>query len=124
MLVRHICLRIHNMVNIGDILEVFPGIFGRVLNEYTNGYETTCGFVKTADAHVNNDVVSITYINEYADCLPVNYFEIEWLDDRDKRLKIKEVKLGHLDPFIMDDDHRSQHVTSLEEHSIGDKHSV
>lgn len=112
------------MVNIGDILEVFPGIFGRVINEWSNGYETTAGFVKTSDVHVNNDVVSITYINEYADCLPINYFEIEWLDDRDKRLKIKEVKLGCLDPYVMEDGYRSQHVTSLEEHNIGNKHSV
>ncbi|MBP5594527.1 MAG: hypothetical protein J6Y02_04030 [Pseudobutyrivibrio sp.] len=108
-------------VNIGDVLEVYPNIFGKVISEYSNGYETTCGFVKTADAHVNNDVVSITYLSDYADCLPVNYFDIEWLDDRDKRLTIKEVKLGTLDAFVMEDGHHSQHVTSLEERSIANK---
>lgn len=108
-------------VNVGDVLEVFPNIFGRVLNEYSNGYETTCGFVKRTDAHVNNNVVSITYTSEYADCLPVNYFELSWLDDRNKRLKIKEVKLGRLDAFIMEDGYASQHVTSLKEESVANK---
>lgn len=106
-------------VNIGDVLEVFPSIFGRVLNEYSNGYETTCGFVNRDNVHINNDVSSITYLSEYADCLPFNYFEIEWLDDRDKRLKIKEVKIGSLAAFIMEDGYASQHITSLEE-SHGD----
>ena len=109
------------MVKVGDVLEVFPNIFGRVINEWSNGYETTAGFVATSDVHVNNDVVSITYINEYADCLPVNYFEIEWLDDRNKRLYIKEVKLGCLDPYVMEDGHRSQHVTSLTEASVANE---
>lgn len=109
------------MVNVGDVIEVYPGIYGRVLNEYTNGFETTAGFVKTMDVKVNNDIVSITYINEYADCLPVNYFEIEWLDDRNKRLMIKEVKLGCLDPYVMEDNYRSQHVTSLMEVSVANK---
>lgn len=108
-------------VNVGDVLEVFPNIFGRILNEYSNGYETTCGFVKRTDAHVNNNAVSITYTSEYADCLPVNYFELNWLDDRNKRLKIKEVKLERLDAFIMEDGYASQHVTSLKEESVANK---
>lgn len=102
-------------VNVNDILEVYPNIYGKVLNEYSNGYETTVGFAKRDNIHINNDVRSITYLSEYADCLPVNYFTLEWLDDRDKRLKIKEVKLGELAAFIMSDGYASQHVTSLEE---------
>ena len=108
-------------INIGDVLEVFPNIFGRVLNEYSNGYMTTAGFVKRLEAKVNNDVASITYISEYADCLPFNYFELEWLDDRDKRLKIKEVKIGLPAAFIMEDGYASQHVTSLKEESVANK---
>ena len=111
-------------VNIGDVLEVFPNIFGRVLNEYSNGYETTAGFVKRLETKVNNDVTSITYISDYADCLPINYFELEWLDDRDKRLSIKEVKIGLPAAFIMEDGYASQHITSLMEVTNGNKLTV
>ena len=75
--------------NFGDVTEVQPNIFGKILNQYENGFETTAGFVEKLN--INNDVISVTYDSDHAEQLPFEWDKILWLDDRNKRQKLKDV---------------------------------
>lgn len=97
----------------GDILKVGEGIYGRYLNEYTNGYETTAGFVpKDPEPEVDNSMLSITYDSEHFTELPVPWPRMLFLDDRNKRLRIKEIAYDKADyVYIMEDGYASRGVT-------------
>jgi len=80
--------------------------------EYTNGIETTAGFYsKEQLVKADGPISGITYTAEYCTELPVDWYDTEALDDRNKRLKIKEIKFGTKDPFVMEDGYRSTEVT-------------
>lgn len=73
----------------GDIIEVAPNVFGRILNLYENGYETTAGFVEKLN--INNNMLSVTYDSNHAEQLPFNWNEFLWLDDNNKRQKLSDI---------------------------------
>lgn len=92
------------------VIEVADGIFGKVLNEYVNGYETTAGFVKKQDAKFV-DCVSITFDAEHDTELPTNWDEIVWLTEWNTRQYISEIRFGTEWPYIMADGTKSRSVT-------------
>ena len=100
--------------NFGDVTEVLPNVFGKILNQYENGFETTAGFVK--DLNINNDVVSITYDSDHAEQLPFKWNEELWLDDNNKRQKLSDIiwenRLENKPVYLMEDGSYSWTVTS------------
>jgi hypothetical protein len=92
-----------------EIVKVSDNVFGRILNEYSNGFETTAGFVKTKEV---SDCLSVTYDQDHWDCLPVGWPRMRWLDDNNKRQFIKQVMFDAKDyPYVMADGTRSRTVT-------------
>lgn len=98
------------MAEYGEVVAVSDGIYGRVLDIYTNGYETTAGFAEL-NAEACGGMVSVTFDGEHCTELPFEWPKLLFLDDRDKRLRIKEIKYGNLRPYIMEDGHASGDVT-------------
>ena len=99
--------------NVGDITEVQPNVFGKILNQYENGYETTAGFVR--ELNINNNMISITYDSDHAEQLPFGWTDMLWLDDHNKRQHIKDIvwdnRKGSLPLYLMEDDSYSWTVT-------------
>ena len=88
--------------------------FVRVLEEYTNGLLTTGGLYQADDLEDTNQnlIVSITYDSDAATELPINWPDIEVLDDNDKRQKIKEINFETDGPaYLMEDGTYSWEVT-------------
>lgn len=80
------------------------------LAEYTNGYDTTGGFY-TEDQLEQINCPCVTYDAEHCTELPVDWPELEFLDDNDKRQKIKDIDYGSDRPYIMTDGTKSHEVT-------------
>lgn len=87
-------------------------VFCEHIAEYTNGILTTAGLYPE-DQLIKTDqpVSGITYVAECCTELPVDWYDKEALDDRDKRLKIKDIDFGSDTPYIMEDGHKSKEVT-------------
>ena len=75
-------------MNIGDVVEVAENVYGKVLDIYENGCMTTAGFTESKESVA---VDSVTYDSEHADCMPVGFPEMLWLDDNNVRQHIKEI---------------------------------
>lgn len=95
----------------GDIVQIAENVFGRVLDVYSNGYETTAGFAEGSPE--KSECVSVTYITEHADSLPFDAMQMLWLDDRSVRQRLKEI-LWERDYriFKMEDGYESDSITS------------
>lgn len=74
---------------IGIKVKVDENTFGLVTEEFTNGYMTTAGF--TTDGEAQPDVLSITYDSDHADCLPIDWPVMYWLDDNGIRQKLDSI---------------------------------
>ena len=80
--------------------------------EYQNGILTTGGLYKAEDLEsLSGPVIGITYNAEACTELPVNWYEMLFLDDRNIRQKISEVDHESDRPYIMEDGYRSTEVT-------------
>lgn len=97
------------------VLKISNNVYGLQCNEYTNGIETTAGFVKTEDVEYADSDLPVTYDSQHALMLPVNFYDCLWLDDRNKRMKLKEVLFENADKgdpiFVMEDGYISGSIT-------------
>lgn len=85
--------------------------FVRELHRNDEGYVlTTCGVFKK-DELIEADSPCITYNSDSCTELPVNWAEHEWLDDNNKRQKIKVIRFGEEPAYLMEDDTLSREVT-------------
>lgn len=92
------------------VVVVRENVFGRILNEYDNGYETTAGFVPKPATEVKT--WSITYDSEHARELPVAWPRMQFIDDNNKRQFIKSIDYENdFDAYLMADGSRSMEVT-------------
>lgn len=89
--------------------------FGKLLEEYSNGYLLTCGFYPKEElTEVQDEVISITYDSNACTELPINWPDLLVLDDNDKRQKIKQIDFDFKDDgpvYLMEDGTRSWEVT-------------
>lgn len=94
------------------IVKVKDNIFGEVINEYTNGYDTTAGFIDKENL-LKVNTTSITYNSKHYTCLPVEWPDLLWLDDLNKVQKIKDIifKQDCKAPYIMENGYKSSTVT-------------
>lgn len=100
------------VIELNEVYKVKDSImYVRVLAEYTNGYDTTAGFYKEEDL-IKANCLSITYDADHCTELPVDWPDRYFLDDNDKRQKIREIDFGNEFPYIMEDGTRSKGVTS------------
>ena len=99
------------MIELGKVYKVKDQQrYVRTLAEYANGYDTTGGFYDESLLEPT-DCVSVTYGPEACTELPVEWPDMYWLDDKDKRQKIIDIKFGSKWPYIMEDGTKSQEVT-------------
>ena len=86
--------------------------FVKVLNEFSNGYETTAGFYTEGQLEPDPVITDcITFDSEHCTELPVNWHERWVLDDRNFRMMIKEIKFGETPAYVMYDGYKSKEVT-------------
>ena len=99
------------MIELGKVYKVKDQQrYVRTLSEYTNGYDTTGGFYSESSLEPT-DCVSVTYGPYACTELPVDWPNMWWLGDNDKRQKIIEINYGSDYPYIMMDGTKSQEVT-------------
>lgn len=97
-------------MEIGDVAKVAENVYGRVLDVYDNGCMTTAGFTEDMESYA---VDSVTYDSEHADCMPVGFPDMLWLDDNNVRQHIKEILWDNEgDVFLMADGTLSGTVTN------------
>lgn len=97
--------------------------FVKHLATYENGILTTGGLYKVEELEeMSGIVIGITYNAAACTELPVDWHNIRFLDDNDKRQFIKEVLFGSDKPYLMEDGTLSQEVTDGRWHTaIGGK---
>lgn len=79
---------------------------------YDNGILTTGGLYKAEELEeMSGQVIGITYNAAACTELPVNWHDIQFLDDNNKRQFIKEVLFNKDKPYLMEDGTLSQEVT-------------
>ena len=99
------------MIELGKVYKVKDQQrYVRTLSEYTNGYDTTGGFYSESSLEPT-DCVSVTYGPDACTELPVDWPNMWWLGDNDKRQKIEWIKFGSQWPYIMKDGTACQEVT-------------
>lgn len=82
------------------------------LATYDNGILTTGGLYKAEELEdMSGVVISITYNAAACTELPVNWHDIQFLDDNNKRQRIKEIIFNTDKPYLMEDGTLSQEVT-------------
>ena len=92
------------------IVVVRENVFGKILNEFTNGYETTAGFVQKPATEINT--WSITYDSAHARDLPIAWPRMQFIDDNNKRQFIKHIDYDNeFDAYTMEDGSKSMEVT-------------
>lgn len=86
--------------------------FVKHLATYDNGILTTGGLYKAEELEeMSVQVIGITYNAAACTELPVNWHDIQFLDDNNKRQFIKEVLFNTDKPYLMEDGTLSQEVT-------------
>lgn len=84
----------------------------KCLATYDNGILTTGGLYKAEELEdMSGVVISITYNAAACTELPVNWHDIQFLDDNNKRQRIKEIIFNTDKPYLMEDGTLSQEVT-------------
>lgn len=79
---------------------------------YDNGILTTGGLYKAEELdEMPGFVISITYNAAACTELPVNWHDMQFLDDNNKRQHIKEIIFNTDKPYLMEDGTLSQEVT-------------
>ena len=82
------------------------------LATYDNGILTTGGLYKAEELEdMSGVVIGITYNATACTELPVNWHDIQFLDDNNKRQYIKEIIFNTDKPYLMEDGTLSQEVT-------------
>ena len=82
------------------------------LATYDNGILTTGGLYKAEELEeIPGFVIGITYNAAACTELPVNWHDIQFLDDNNKRQYIKEIVFNTDKPYLMEDGTLSQEVT-------------
>ena len=82
------------------------------LATYDNGILTTGGLYKAEELkEIPGFVIGITYNAAACAELPVNWHDIQFLDDNNKRQYIKEIIFNTDKPYLMEDGILSQEVT-------------
>lgn len=82
------------------------------LATYDNGILTTGGVYKAEELEdMSGVVIGITYNAAACTELPVNWHDIQFLDDNNKRQYIKEIIFNTAKPYLMEDGTLSQEVT-------------
>lgn len=82
------------------------------LATYDNGILTTGGLYKVEELEdMPGVVIGITYNAAACTELPVNWHDIQFLDDNNKRQRIKEIIFNTDKPYLMEDGTLSQEVT-------------
>lgn len=82
------------------------------LATYDNGILTTGGLYKVEELEeIPGFVIGITYNATACTELPVNWHDIQFLDDNNKRQRIKEIIFNTDKPYLMEDGVLSQEVT-------------
>lgn len=82
------------------------------LATYDNGILTTGGLYKAEELEdMSGVVIGITYNAAACTELPVNWHDIQFLDDNNKRQRIKEIIFNTDKPYLMEDGTLSQEVT-------------
>ena len=95
---------------IGKAVVVRENVFGRILNEFDNGYETTAGFVQKPAVEINT--WSITYDSAHARDLPFNWPDMQFIDDNNNRQPIKSIDFENdFNAYTMADGSKSMEVT-------------
>lgn len=99
---------------IGHTVMVVDTVYAIVLEVLDKGFITTAGYVDE-DFPAEVDCKSITYTSDHADCLPVEWADMLWLDDNDKRQRLKDILWDRPQGpvFRMEDGFISDSVTSL-----------
>lgn len=90
------------------VVKVSDNVYGKVVEVYLNGYETTAGFVNKDDV---KEVISITYDSKHTTELPVDWRYRYFLDDNGKLQMIKDVYWGEAPAYLMEDGSKSLTVT-------------
>lgn len=86
--------------------------FVKHLAAYENGILTTGGLYKAEELEeMSGIVIGITYNAAACTELPVDWHEMRFLDDNDKRQFIKEIIFNTDKPYLMEDGTLSQEVT-------------
>lgn len=82
------------------------------LATYDNGILTTGGLYKAEELEdMSGVVIGITYNAAACTELPVNWHDMQFLDDNNKRQYIKEIIFNTDKPYLMEDGTLSQEVT-------------
>ena len=83
------------------------------LSEYLNGWETTAGFYEHPK-ECDQNVTCITYDSLHSNELPIDWPEMYWLDDNNKRQRIKSIDFDDIIcAFAMEDGTKSREVTAI-----------
>lgn len=77
---------------------------------YTNGIETTGGFY-TEDQLEESNCPCITYDSEHYVELPLEWPDMEFIDDNNRRQKIREIRHDEEPAYVMADGSLSEEVT-------------
>lgn len=86
--------------------------FVKHLATYDNGILTTGGLYKAEELEeIPVFVIGITYNADACTELPVNWHDMQFLDDNNKRQHIKEIIFNTDKPYLMEDGTLSQEVT-------------
>lgn len=91
---------------------VDKNIFVKSISEYTNGISTTAGFFERDELEkCSFEPYGITYDSFNACELPFEWPNMYFLDDKDKRQKIKKIDFFNIPAYLMEDDTMSETVT-------------
>lgn len=86
--------------------------FVKHLATYKNGILTTGGLYKAEELEeMSGIVIGITYNAAACTELPVDWYNIRFLDDNNNRQLIKEILFNTDKPYLMEDGTLSQEVT-------------
>ena len=86
--------------------------FVKHLATYSNGILTTGGLYKAEELEeMSGIVIGITYNAAACTELPVDWYNIRFLDDNNNRQLIKEILFNTDKPYLMEDGTLSQEVT-------------
>ena len=86
--------------------------FVKYLATYENGILTTGGLYKAEELEeMSGIVIGITYNAAACTELPVDWYNIRFLDDNNNRQLIKEILFNTDKPYLMEDGTLSQEVT-------------
>lgn len=95
------------------IFKVSEARFAIAVAEYLNGWETTAGFYEHPE-ECSQDITCITYDSAHSTELPVDWPNMYWLSDNDKRQRIKAIDFDDkVCAYAMEDGTKSREVTSI-----------